>query len=103
MNASDIFVLPSLDESFGVVLIESMACGTPVIGTNVGGISEIITSSSHGFLAKSADASSLADAILKGLETEWSREAIVQNAKKYEWKSVSQQIIKLFQQMSRPK
>ncbi len=39
----DVLVLPSFSESFGLVLIEALACGKPVIGSDVGGISEIIT------------------------------------------------------------
>lgn len=39
----DVLVLPSFSESFGLVLIEALACGKPVIGSNVGGITEIIT------------------------------------------------------------
>ena len=39
----DLLVLPSFSESFGLVLIEALACGKPVIGSNVGGITEIIT------------------------------------------------------------
>jgi N-acetyl-alpha-D-glucosaminyl L-malate synthase BshA len=41
--SSSVLVLPSYSESFGLVLIESLACGKPVIGSNVGGIKEIIT------------------------------------------------------------
>jgi glycosyltransferase involved in cell wall biosynthesis len=36
MNACDILVLPSLKESFGVVIIEAVACGKPLVGTRVG-------------------------------------------------------------------
>lgn len=39
----DVLILPSFSESFGLVLIEALACGKPVIGSNVGGITEIIT------------------------------------------------------------
>ena len=46
MNACDIYVQPSLKESFGIVILEAMACGKPVIGTNVGGIPEIILDNS---------------------------------------------------------
>jgi glycosyltransferase involved in cell wall biosynthesis len=42
---ADIFVLPSLLEGFGFPIVESMACGTPVIATNVGAIPEIIGTS----------------------------------------------------------
>ena len=42
-SASDFFILPSLWEPFGIVLIEAMACGNPVIATRVGGIPEVIS------------------------------------------------------------
>ena len=42
-NLADIHVLPSYSESFGAVLIEALACNTPSIGTNVGGIPEVLT------------------------------------------------------------
>lgn len=41
--SADVLILPSFSESFGLVLIEALACGVPVIGSNVGGIKEIIT------------------------------------------------------------
>ena len=43
MPCADMLVLPSFSESFGLVLIEALACGKPVIGSDVGGIKEIIT------------------------------------------------------------
>ncbi len=61
---ADILVLPSFSESFGLVLIEALACGVPVIGSNVGGIKEIITEE-VGLLIDPNDSKTLADAIDK--------------------------------------
>lgn len=62
-QGSDIFVLPSENETFGQVFIEAMSCGVPVIGTKVGGIPEIISDSHNGFLILADDASILAQKI----------------------------------------
>lgn len=59
-KGSDVFALASENETFGQVFIESMACGLPVIGTNVGGIPEIISDANNGYLVAPNDSSSLA-------------------------------------------
>jgi glycosyltransferase involved in cell wall biosynthesis len=66
-NAADIVVLPSRAEGMGMVLIEAMACGTPVIGTRVGGIPDVVTDRSNGLLVPPEDSDSLAAAILEAL------------------------------------
>ena len=60
--SSKLLILPSFSESFGLVLIESLACGKPVIGSNVGGIKEIITKD-VGLLVEPSDCKALANAI----------------------------------------
>lgn len=67
-SAADVFVMPSLAEMFGLVLIEAMACGTPCVGFAVGGVSEIIRPGETGFLARRGDGNELAEAIRKILE-----------------------------------
>lgn len=62
-KGSDMFVLPSENETFGQVFIEAMSCGLPVIGTKVGGIPEIISDSYNGYLVAPDDPSILAQRI----------------------------------------
>lgn len=64
-KGSDLFVLPSENETFGQVFIEAMSCGVPVIGTKVGGIPEIISDSYNGYLVPPDDSSILAQKIEK--------------------------------------
>lgn len=66
-RSADLFVLPSLREGFGVVLIEALASGTPVVATRSGG-PESIVDASLGELAEPGDAPSLARAIVRALE-----------------------------------
>ena len=64
LNATDIFVLPSLLEAFPRSVIEAMAAGKPVIATNVGGCSEAFENGISGFLVPARNSGALADKIL---------------------------------------
>ncbi len=81
-RGSDIFVLPSENETFGQVFIESLASGVPVIGTKVGGIPEIISDSYNGYLIQPDDSSILAQKIEKLLNSSNIRENFIQAGKK---------------------
>lgn len=65
INASEALVLPSLSEPFGLVLLEAMALGRPVIATNAGGPVEIVVDGVTGLLAEPANPSSLANSLIK--------------------------------------
>lgn len=69
-NKSNVLVLPSISEaeSFGMVLIEAMACKKPVIGSRIGGIPYVIDDGVNGLLVPPKDTPALADAIIKILE-----------------------------------
>lgn len=62
-NAIDVFVTPSLADNFPTTILESQACGTPVVGFEVGGIPELIKHKENGYLAKYRDAADLAGGI----------------------------------------
>lgn len=63
LQASDIFVLASTGEAFGLVLAEAMACGVPVVGSRSGAIPEIVEDGVSGLLVTPYDAEAFADAI----------------------------------------
>lgn len=68
-SVMDVFVLPSLCEPFGLVLLEAMACGVPVVATNSGGPPDFIASGKNGVLVPPADPGALAGAVAKLLES----------------------------------
>lgn len=84
MNAASIVSLPSYNEGVPNVLLESMACGTPVVATAVGGIPEVVPSQA-GILVAPGDVGGLADALSRALDTEWNEEQIVNSVEKFNW------------------
>jgi len=62
-NAADIFVIPSLQENFPLTALEALACGTPIVGSAVGGIPEIVRTGSTGVLVPARDVAALRDTI----------------------------------------
>ncbi|MCP5094128.1 MAG: glycosyltransferase family 4 protein [Chloroflexi bacterium] len=76
MQRADVFVLPSIahksgdTEALGMVLVEAMACGTPCVASNVGGIADIVEDGVNGFLVESAQPEMLADKIVALLQNE---------------------------------
>ena len=81
-DGADIFVMASENETFGLVYIEAMACGTPVIGTNIGGVPEVITDNYDGFLIEPSNSSMLTQKIEKLLYDENLRKEFIKNALK---------------------
>jgi glycosyltransferase involved in cell wall biosynthesis len=67
-QSADILANPSFSESFGMSLVEAMACGKPVVATRVGGMVEIVEPGKTGFLVEQGSSSALADALATLLE-----------------------------------
>lgn len=92
---ADCTVLPSVDrsEAFGLVLIESMACGTPVIASNLPGVRSVVQENETGFLVEPKNAIAIAHAIAKLAEnpemrSSFSKNAIKRVEEKYRWSGI---------------
>lgn len=70
ISLADVMLLPSEKESFGLVALEAMACGVPTIGSQAGGIPELVTHGETGFLAPIGDTTAMADYAVQLLSDE---------------------------------
>lgn len=88
LSVSDLMLMPSNAESFGLAALEAMACGVPVVATNVGGFPEFIEEGEHGFLCPPGDVGAMTAASLRLLGDEhlWSSfsAAATRQAQRYE-------------------
>jgi glycosyltransferase involved in cell wall biosynthesis len=75
-QSSDLFVLPSLGECFGIATVEAMAVGLPVIASDVGGIADIIVPGRNGFIIPVGDVSAVSEAIATALGDAERRQAM---------------------------
>lgn len=83
LKASDVFVLPSLHEGFGLVFLEAMYCGLPVIASCSGGQTDFLRDGETGFLVPVGDVDALAERILYLATDEASRERISEFNQQY--------------------
>jgi glycosyltransferase involved in cell wall biosynthesis len=82
-SATDLFVFPSPTETFGNVVLEALASGTPVIGANAGGVKNIISNGVTGHLCEPGNTEDFVDRIVQLLGNDLFREQMGINARKY--------------------
>jgi len=100
-SAADMVVVPSHYESFGMVALEAMACGTPVVASQVGGLAFLVEDGKTGFVVPGGDpealAARLSDLIWQpGLRDRLGREG-ARVARRYAWPNITRQIIRVYE------
>jgi D-inositol-3-phosphate glycosyltransferase len=104
-SAADVLVMPSYYESFGMVALEAMACGTPVVASQVGGLAFLVQDGVTGFTVPAEDHDALCEKLGLLLEDDALREkmgrAAAEYAKSYDWKNIADQIVNLYQEVTK--
>lgn len=99
INASDVFVLPSLNEGNPTVMFEALGCGKPFVGTIVGGVPEIIVDDKLGLLVAPKKFEELTTAIIESLDKKWDSEYIYDYSKKFTWETICNRIKNVYNEV----
>ncbi len=85
LSAADVFVLATRNEGWANVFLEAMACGLPVVATDVGGNREVVANAELGVVVPFGDRDALAAAMKEAMQHDWKRDAIVAYADTNDW------------------
>jgi glycosyltransferase involved in cell wall biosynthesis len=97
MAASDVLVLPSLDEGVPNVVLEALACGRPVVASAVGGIPEVHPGESAGALVSPSSPGQLAAALVETLGRSWNESALARLTDGLDWASNARKVVEAIQ------
>lgn len=95
-NAADVVVMPSHYESFGMVALEALACGTPVIATDVTGISPILKSFPKGHIVSANNPLLLSERIKNVLKKRTRNKNLHQEMTSYDWQNVAKTVAQCY-------
>lgn len=98
-SAADLFVLATSNEGWANVFLESMACGTPVVTTDVGGNREVVSGKKLGTIVPFGDSEALLKAISDALSHKWDRETLAEYASGRSWENVADEVISVFEEV----
>ncbi len=103
-SAAEVVVMPSFYESFGMVALEAMACGTPVIASQVGGLAFLVKDGETGFTVPEGDPSALTDKLVLLLSDHELRERMgncaAEYAQAYDWQKIAGRIVSVYSELA---
>jgi len=101
-SAAEVLVMPSHYESFGMVALEAMACGTPVVASQVGGLAFLIQDGVTGFVVPDGNPTLLADRLEQLIRDPQLRQRLGQQAadyaRQYAWEKIAQRMLQVYQE-----
>ena len=93
MNCADVFALCSLYEGMPTVVLEALACGVPVVSTDVGDVHKVVHDNETGYIVKSRTVDGIASKLIEALNSSYRlKEYSVQMAQEYSWKKIAKLI-----------
>ena len=100
-KTADIYCSPATgNESFGIVLIEAMAAGTPIVATNIAGYSSVITNEKNGLLVSPKNSHEIAKSISRIIEDKKLTKKLIsagkKNVEQYRWTTITDQVLKVY-------
>jgi glycosyltransferase involved in cell wall biosynthesis len=99
LSAADVFVLSTRNEGWANVFLEAMACGLPVVTTDVGGNREVVADPGLGLVVPFDDAAALIAAIRQALATDWDRGFIRRHAEANDWEQRVDTLCEVFERL----
>ena len=97
LSAADVFALSTRNEGWANVFLEAMACGLPVVATDVGGNAEVVCRPELGAIVPFGDAAALQQALDDALARDWDRTAILEYARANQWDRRVAQLLRAFE------
>jgi teichuronic acid biosynthesis glycosyltransferase TuaC len=99
-GAADLFCLATHREGSPNVVFEALACGTPVVATDVGAIAQVVSPGENGYLAPPNDVAALAERIEQALGTRWDRGRIATEMDKWAWSRCGAQVREVYEALA---